>query len=848
MKSSDRFEDVSQVLTDHRDQYQARGWLWLIVILILITAAIGAYWQYRSQTGPRWMMVAAWHPGITFPAVEKIREWGQTEKNVSMPAGKPYQLEPGHWLALPGIFEPDDVRISVDAEWTERIDAIELAVRADSEATPAWWMVPRGVSCQFGGYSGVESSLSLNREPGPHMRQITCPAAMRVSQRYVFTLESSGGTSRMLQDGMELANQPELTPLGGTAANRIAIRAWAPIVIHGIRVERLRTGAEVPVMRVGDALMRHGAQEPAIAWYKRIADEHAGTPLAATALAKLAACAAIGPDQGNELQKALDRISKEYPEDPLRERVESIVILQRWRRRDYDGALTMMEMVQQRNPMTRLPLTLVSERPGLVPSPHGKRLATTLLRVPGLRQLDLSGLDLHDISWLAGRPLNDLNLSDNPLSDLSALVGMPLERLRINATRVSDLSPLKGMPLRIFAMVGTKVTDLSPLANLRLESIDCSYTDIADLAPLQGQPLRTIWALGTRISSLVPVAQSPLLDVRISESPVTDLSPLKGKELTFVDVSRCPVDNIEGVAGPRLEVLDATGTQVHDLSPLRVSSRLRELRLGGTPVRDIEPLAGLPLEDLILDDTKVDDLSALKGASLEHLSLRDALITSIAPLAGVPLRRLNLVGTKIESVNPLSRSPLHVLDIGGAPVTDLPSLAQVYSLEYLGLGSSERPGMNELASYYRTVGRHDLARIVQISTERIRSPERLRGLADTINGRQRLALGIDATWEEANAIAAAAGAYLVCPQDRVDLRAILTSGGFRQCEIWSGLRLRDGALSLPDGADASELMPAGAVQSDGPIHIYWTDAGQGCAWSSGRSAQSRKLVMLEWPR
>lgn len=848
MSTSDHIEDAHQLLSDHEDQRRARSRSWIVALLLLVVVALAATWWQRAAAGPQWSTVTTWHPGITLASIEQVREWGQPGQPLAIPAGKPYRLEPGHWLILSGIAESDEVRVSIDAEWLERIDAIELAVRADSEPVPSWWMAPRSVNCQFGGYSGVESSLSVNREPGPQMRQVICPASMRIGQRYVFALESTQGVSRMLQDGWEVLQLPELTPLNGVSTDRIAIRSWAPIQIHGIRVERLRTGVHVPVLRVGDALMAQGEREAALRWYKRVADEHAGTSLAALALAKVAACAAIGSDPHSDLQMALERITANHADDPLRERVESIVILSRWRQRDFVGALTLMEEVQRRNPTTRLPLNLIAERTGTIPAPHGSRLAAILLRMPNLRQLDLSNLGLKDIAMLSGCQLTDLNLSGNPVSDLSPLMGMPLERLRLSSTAISDLSPLKGLPLRILAVADTKVGDLSPLAGMRLEEFDCSQTAVTDLSPLRGQPLRLLIAHMNRIESLSPIASCPVQDIRISDNPITDLSPLNGKELTYVDINSCPVTSIEAIAGPKLANLDGSRTRITDLAPLQRCERLRQLSIADTAVQDISALAGLPLENVILDGSMVSDLGPLQGAPITNLMLRGVPVTSLAPLTGMPLKRLEIVGTRVASLMPIAQSPIQVLDIGNAPATDLFSLSALSSLQYLGLDAKGRTDLDSLADQFSELGRFHLTRLVRAAMERQRAPEKLRSLAVDINGRPRLAVGCFATWDEARALAAAAGARLVAPRDRADLRAVLAAGGFRHCEIWSDLRHVEGMTILPDGTPAPELPPAGATAPGAAIHLYWSDGGQGCAWSSSAPLRPAKLLMLEWPR
>ena len=60
--------------------------------------------------------------------------------------------------------------------------------------------------------------------------------------------------------------------------------------------------------------------------------------------------------------------------------------------------------------------------------------------------------------------------------DLSPLAGMPLQGLRIPHTSVSDLTPLAGMPLERLFCQHTRVTDLSPLKTMKhLRELSCDF-------------------------------------------------------------------------------------------------------------------------------------------------------------------------------------------------------------------------------------------------------------------------------------------------------------------------------------------------------------------------------------
>lgn len=77
-----------------------------------------------------------------------------------------------------------------------------------------------------------------------------------------------------------------------------------------------------------------------------------------------------------------------------------------------------------------------------------------------------------------------------------------------------------------------------------------------------------------------------------------------------------------------------------DLAPLAQHAALAELNLSKTGVRDLGPLAKLPLQKLWLRSSPVDSLEPLAGLPLAELDLRETPVTDLAPLQGLPLVKL----------------------------------------------------------------------------------------------------------------------------------------------------------------------------------------------------------------
>lgn len=100
---------------------------------------------------------------------------------------------------------------------------------------------------------------------------------------------------------------------------------------------------------------------------------------------------------------------------------------------------------------------------------------------------------------------------------------------------------------------------------------------------------------------------------------------------------------------------------------------------GNRELRDIGPVAGLPIVKLDLSQTGVEDLSPLKGMALRELNLWDARVTDLRPLRGMPLRVLNLAvtnreATSVTDLRPLWGMPLEWLDLHATAVDDIRAL------------------------------------------------------------------------------------------------------------------------------------------------------------------------------
>ncbi len=150
----------------------------------------------------------------------------------------------------------------------------------------------------------------------------------------------------------------------------------------------------------------------------------------------------------------------------------------------------------------------------------------------------------------------------------------------------------------------------------------------------------------------------------------------EGRIITAVALNDPAIKDISPLAQLPLFHLDLTGCGVTDISALK-GLPLRILYLGETGVRDLGPLQGMPLEELHLSDTQVENLSPLKGAEgLQKLNLIGSRVSDLGPLRGMPaLNTLWLTRCPVSDLSPLSDVPSLVsLTIAETKVSDLSPL------------------------------------------------------------------------------------------------------------------------------------------------------------------------------
>ncbi|MBN8526201.1 MAG: hypothetical protein J0M02_12780, partial [Planctomycetes bacterium] len=224
-------------------------------------------------------------------------------------------------------------------------------------------------------------------------------------------------------------------------------------------------------------------------------------------------------------------------------------------------------------------------------------------------------LKLESLEPLRGLPLSSLDISgQEKLHDLGPLVGLPLQSLIARSTGVRDFAVLRSLRLRRLALGWYESGfSLDLVRGMPLELLDAAGTGSVDLGCLAGMPLRELRLYGCDSLADITALRGMPLGILTLEAPRTgsatlrDLAPLSGLPLTEVNLSwQQGVAGVAALAGAPLRRLILNGTAVDDLRPA-ISPALRNLAIGMTPLRDLRPLAGVPLETLDCSPQNIAD-------------------------------------------------------------------------------------------------------------------------------------------------------------------------------------------------------------------------------------------------
>jgi serine/threonine protein kinase len=225
------------------------------------------------------------------------------------------------------------------------------------------------------------------------------------------------------------------------------------------------------------------------------------------------------------------------------------------------------------------------------------------------------------------------------VKDLSPLRGLMVSELTCDSNRISSLEPLRGMELRFLSCGENRIASLDPLRGMPLVKLLCSGNQIKDLEPLRGMGLKRLICNGNRISSLEPLQGMKLSELRFSDNQIASLEPLRNMDLIVLGFWNNQISSLEPLRGMRLVDLSVGQNQVRDLDPLR-GMKLVSFECGGNRIASLEPLRGMNLETMDISDNRVASLEPLRGMPLSMLSCRDNPLKSLRPVLENPPQKL----------------------------------------------------------------------------------------------------------------------------------------------------------------------------------------------------------------
>lgn len=747
--------------------------------LALAVAASSAWWLPRLRSSI-WQGVAEWEPSPGRQLTGLVSTQADVDAATQVPTPDATSFVPptGRMVWMEGVDGRGDVRITVDATWPERIDGLDLMLGIPRRNLPDPSMTPPGYSCRFGGSDGAQTFISASPVAGSPQRPSPVNVPFQPGTRYALAIEKRGDLLRLLVDGQEVYRLRSIIPIGDSRSRWLALRAWSQVRIHRILVEKPLRAPDSGPLATADALAESGHHADALAAFGELLRRLPPGRDSDLAMVKAHLMASLLPEHDGQRSRLFIRASSQLASSPLLFDVMQAEAVCRWRRQDWQGALSLAQTVQGRHPEERCALALLEQRLTGIPGHVTAALLELLKQSPQISHLDLSDLDLRSISALAGMKLASLDLSGNDVEDLSPLAGMPLVHLDLTGNQVADIAVLKGMPLSVLRAAGNRIGSLAPLAGTQLRSLHLAGNRVADLAPLAGMPLAELDVSGNPVADIAPLSScARLTDLRLADTLVTGIPPL-APTLTAIDLSRCRINDVSALSRTALVTVRLDGCPVQDLSALPFAT-LRNLHLRGSAFTRLADLKGASLALLDLGGTGVralDDLRRVSFTAQARLMLDRTAVEDIAPIAELGIATISLAHTKVRDLAPFTGVTMSRLDVSGTQVADLAPVLSIIGLRDIVTWEVPiKPA--ELDAFVDQLERlhHPPALINRLRAQialRAKDWRRLRAMATTVGSSPRLLLGLDLPIADARALATEAGAHLPCPLDDDDLRAL----------------------------------------------------------------------------
>jgi len=567
------------------------------------------------------------------------------------------------WFDMPGM--RGGSRLDLDL-YFPRGDTIEMVIDAPPTPPVEWWHHPAGWAIKASSSDLLTIAASYLDRPG----------ALKTNPGYLLDRPAGAGYSLSLivevvdtRMSVQIAGcQPiiidEPLALGGSEHRGIGLRWFGPDSrLKRLRIERLAKAELVSPLVGPDALLRHGQREAALGEYRVLATDHQGTELGAKALLRAYAITALKGVDGTEQESIYREISGHERKDVV-DHADHIRAKSLWSHGETARALGVARDLVARRPDLNPILSFLADRTWQVDRPWGAEVLALLTAAPSTGSLALVDLGITDLAPIAGRRAWSVIIDGNRISDLTPLIGSGCTFLSASANRISDLGPIASLTgLTSLTLSDNRVSDLRPLAGLtQLKSVNVSNNAITSAAGLPSGVQELLF--GSLVDPSDSLRKLNQLEPRAGGNPISDISSLPVAELRNLSLAE---------------------TKVTDLSVLTGARQLNRIDLGGSLVRDLSPLRGLPVSDLHLTRCSAVDLATIDLPALQRLNLRGLARVDAAFLARVlpTLTILNASQSGLESWPAVDAPALADLNLSGCALRDLGGLRLASALHIL---------------------------------------------------------------------------------------------------------------------------------------------------------------------
>ncbi len=271
---------------------------------------------------------------------------------------------------------------------------------------------------------------------------------------------------------------------------------------------------------------------------------------------------------------------------------------------------------------------------------------------------------------------------------------------KLDAALALDPAHLPSYWRRAWLFIGMNRLAEAATATCLAQQNDPAHAELADILPtlekLAAQPAIDVWPaessqqllhhLGKVEASgeIAALADKLKLSAKDKEKLVRKrLDEWLGKEkgtivitnlgLLRLQIYKLPIDTLEPLRGLPIDELDTSETNITTIEPLR-DMRLVFLMIRQTKVADLSPIRGMPLRFIGIDSTRVTDLTPLRGAPLERLECSGQRLVDFSPLLGAPLRAVTMSWNATSNLNFLAGAPVEELFVEHNAISDLSAL------------------------------------------------------------------------------------------------------------------------------------------------------------------------------